>query len=79
MNQKQKKKIGKIVKPTSVEYTFTRHGADILPKDGPPRKNEVKKKDDIRKTRKDLTGAKTRFKSTRSSPKTQQGHSPVYE
>lgn len=79
---KEKKKVNRVrvVKPNSINYTFT-NDIIILPnKDDRQDKNNQKKKAHkfTKKTRKDLTTTRTHYKPSRS-PKSQQVHSSVYE
>lgn len=83
MKEKKKKSMGRIIKSTSNDYTFI-DDINMTPKennkeDDKQIKNKTKKKDYAKKTLKDLTATKTHYKSIRQSPKSQQGHSPVYE
>ena len=79
MRNKKKKSIGRIVRPDSTGYTFLKTEDEAPPRGDPQRKDDRRKKDEIIKTLKDLAMEKARYKSVRQSPKTQQGHSPVYE
>ncbi|MGI0046354.1 MAG: hypothetical protein ACREBB_04095 [Nitrosotalea sp.] len=72
----KKKNQAKIVKPNSVNYTFI----DIVISQIESKKPQKKKDKKINKfTKKTLKDSKTHYKFNSRSPKSQQGHSPVYE
>ena len=78
MKTKKKNRV-KVVKPNSVNYTFL---DDVIPqtKSKEQEKNKDKKINEFtRKTLKDSKTTKTHYKFNSRSPKSQQGHSPVYE
>ena len=79
MNQKKIKGIGKKVNPASIDYTFINETDSSLHKNGSPQKEDAKMKRNVKRPLRDLTRTKIRYKSVRQSPKTQAGHSPVYE
>jgi len=78
MKIKKKNRV-KVVKPNSVNYTFV---DDVIPQieSKEPDKNKDKKINEFtRKILKDHKTIKTHYKFNNKSPKSQQGHSPVYE
>jgi Tfp pilus assembly major pilin PilA len=78
MKRKKKSPQIRIVKKSSVNYTFIEHIA-IQPstrKDSDTKKRENRF---VRNVVKDDTTTKTHYKSNSRSPKSQQNHSPVYE
>ena len=78
MKTKKKNRV-KVVKPNSVNYTFL---DDVISqtKSKEREKNKDKKINEFtRKTLKNSKTKKTHYKFNSRSPKSQQGHSPVYE
>ena len=78
MKTKKKKRV-KVVKSNSVNYTFL---DDVISqtKSKKQEQNKDKKINEFtRKTLKDSKTTKTHYKFNSRSPKSQQGHSPVYE
>ena len=78
MKTKKKNRV-KVVKPNSVNYTFI---DNVIPQTkSKERENNKNKKinEFTSKTLKDSKTTKTHYKFNSRSPKSQQGHSPVYE
>ncbi len=78
MKTKKKNRV-KVVKPNSVNYTFI---DNVIPQTkSKKRENNKNKKinEFTSKTLKDSKTTKTHYKFNSRSPKSQQGHSPVYE
>ena len=77
---KRKKKTSKvrILKKSSVNYTFVEN---ITLQTSVEKENDTKKKENrfVRNVVKDDTTTKNHYKSNSRSPKSQQNHSPVYE
>ena len=77
---KRKKKTSKvrILKESSVNYTFVEN---ITLQTSVEKENDTKKKENrfVRNVVKDDTTTKIHYKSNSRSPKSQQNHSPVYE
>lgn|GEM_PF-2268748 len=68
----------RIVKSDGINYTFMEN---IVPQTSEKQKEKSTKKRTkfVRNTLKDAKTAKTHYKSSSKSPKSQQNHSPVYE
>jgi hypothetical protein len=81
MKEKKKRNRMRIVKPNSINYTFTSDVAVLSKKDDKRNKGNQKEKahEFTKKTLKDLTATKTHYKPNRKNPKSQQTHSSVYE
>lgn len=74
---KTKKNKVRILRSDSINYTFI---GDIIPKTNDKQKDGANKKIKfVRHALKDSKTTKTHYKSSGSSPKSQQNHSPVYE
>ena len=79
MKTKKKTVRAKVVKPNSGNYTFI---GDIIPQTKSKEqenRRDRKNNEFARKTLKDSKTVRTHYKFNSRSPKSQQGHSPVYE
>ncbi|MGI0058251.1 MAG: hypothetical protein ACREBJ_00655 [Nitrosotalea sp.] len=79
MKLKKKTVRAKVVKPNSVNYTFIADVVQHTKSKEHENKKDKKTNDFDRKTLKDSKTTKTHYKFNSRSPKSQQGHSPVYE
>ncbi len=78
MNPKKKNR-AKVMKPNSVNYTFVDAVTSQIESKEPQKSKDKKINEFTRKTLKDSKTTKTHYKFNSRSPKSQQGHSPVYE
>lgn len=78
MKTKKKNRV-KVVTSNSVNYTFIDESVHLMESNEPHKNRNKKIYEFTRKTLKDHKTTKTHYKFNKRSPKSQQGHSPVYE